>query len=210
MTDTNGRILHRAACYDLLMWLYTVGREGRFRDGLLALVPAQPGDCVLDVGCGTGSLAIAAKRRVGATGTVCGIDASPAMIARAMKKARRRGVDVEFQQALAEALPFPDAQFDVVLSTVMLHHVPRTARQRCAVEMGRVVKPGGRVLAVDFGASTDNRRGVFARFHRHGHTKPDDLIALLTGAGLNRLDSGPTGASGLHFVLAARPIESGR
>jgi demethylmenaquinone methyltransferase/2-methoxy-6-polyprenyl-1,4-benzoquinol methylase/phosphoethanolamine N-methyltransferase len=68
--------------------------------------------------CGeTGSLALAAKRRVGATGEVVGIDASAEMIARATSKARRARVDVRFQNAVAEALPFPDARFDTVLST---------------------------------------------------------------------------------------------
>src|SRR5262249_24888189 len=100
MTVTTGRILHRAAGYDLLVWLLTRCSEPRFRDELLALARIQPGEYVLDVGCGTGSLAIAAKRHVGSTGTVHGIDASPSMIKRAAKKARRGGIDVEFQQAL--------------------------------------------------------------------------------------------------------------
>jgi hypothetical protein len=54
------------------------------------------------------------------------------MIARAGKKARKVGVEVVFQNALAETLPFPDGQFDAVLTTVMLHHLPRKPRQQCA------------------------------------------------------------------------------
>jgi ubiquinone/menaquinone biosynthesis C-methylase UbiE len=75
------------------------------------------GESVLDVGCGTGSLAIAARRRLGTDGKVFGIDASPEMIARATSKVARAGISVSFRVAVAEALPFPDAQFDVVLST---------------------------------------------------------------------------------------------
>jgi len=120
-----GLVLHAAATYDLLIWLVTLGRERAFREKMLRLAHLKTGEAVLDVGCGTGSLAIAAKRQVGAAGTVCALDASPEMIARAEKKARRAGADVVFKKALAQSLPFPDAQFDVVLTTIMLHHLPK-------------------------------------------------------------------------------------
>src|SRR6476661_1203205 len=105
MRETTGRVLHRAAGYDLLVWLLTRGREARFRDRLVTLARVQSGESILDVGCGTGSLAIAAKHRVGAAGQVYGVDASSEMIGRASKKARKRGIDVVFQLAIAEALP---------------------------------------------------------------------------------------------------------
>lgn len=205
---TTGRVLHRAAGYDFLVWLITGGRERRFREQLLSLARLQHGELVLDVGCGTGSLAIAAKRQVGPTGSVDGIDASPKMIARAVKKARKADVDVVFRQALAEALPFPDGHFDVVLSTVMLHHLPRKARQGCASEIRRVLKPGGRVLAVDFGSPSHAKRSLIAHFHRHGYTKLEDIIALLTGAGLETIESGAVGIKDLQFVLAGRLREA--
>jgi len=209
MRETTGRVLHRAAGYDLLVWLLTRGREARFRDRLVTLARVQSGESILDVGCGTGSLAIAAKHRVGAAGQVYGVDASSEMIGRASKKARKRGIDVVFQQAIAEALPFPDAQFDVVLSTVMLHHLPRPAREACAREMRRVVKPGGRVLAVDFGAPSHGHRGLISHFHRHGHTKPNDLMALLAAADLERIECGLVGMMDLHFALTTRPLTVG-
>jgi SAM-dependent methyltransferase len=68
------------------------------------------------IGCGTGSLAIAAKRSAGLFGSVYGIDASPEMIARARKKARKAGVDVTFTNGVVDGLPFPDEHFDAVLS----------------------------------------------------------------------------------------------
>jgi ubiquinone/menaquinone biosynthesis C-methylase UbiE len=98
------------------LWLVTRSRELGFREKVLQLARLEPGQSVLDVGCGTGTLAIAAKRQVGPTGTVCGIEASPEMIARANRKARKTGVGVVFENGLAEALPFPDAHFEVVLS----------------------------------------------------------------------------------------------
>ncbi len=203
--STTGLLLHGAARYDLLVWLVTLGRERVFREKVLRLARLEPGESVLDVGCGTGTLAIAAKRHVGPTGTVYGIDASPEMIARAGKKARKAGVEVVFKNGLAEALPFPDAQFDAVLTTVMLHHLPRNARQQCACEMRRVLKPGGRVLAVDFGGAQE-RGSLLAHFHRrHGHVSLRDIIAVLGEGGLNSVESGAVGISNLQFVLATAP-----
>src|SRR5215472_12750485 len=134
---TSGIVLHSPIFYDLTVWLAFLGKEHAFRNKVLNLARVAPGESLLDVGCGTGTLAITAKRRVGPTGTVNGIDASPEMLARAEKKAKRAGVAVSFTKGLAEALPFPNAQFDVVLSTVMLHHLPLEARLGCANEMRR-------------------------------------------------------------------------
>lgn len=204
---TTGRVLHWAFRYDLLVWLVSLGRERHFRDKTLDLAHLKPGESVLDVGCGTGTLAIAAKRRVGAQGSVRGIDASPEMIARAQKKANNAGIDVLFQNGLAEGLPLPDGQLDVVLATMMLHHLPRKPRQQCALEIRRVLKPGGRVLAVDFAAGTKQRKWLAKHFHaRHGRVAPEDLIALFTEAGLRLLANGPLGVGDMHYVIAASPV----
>lgn len=160
MSNTSGAVIHWAARYDLLINLLTLGGERRFRERLLGLARIGPGESVLDIGCGTGTLAIAAKRRVGTSAVVHGIDASPEMIARARRKATRAGTPVAFEIALAQSLPFPDGQFDVVLSTVMLHHLPRAARPEAILEARRVLKPGGRLLAVDFGGGAGGRKGL--------------------------------------------------
>src|ERR1035438_3202485 len=128
-------------------------------------------------------LPIAVRRQVGTTGTVYGVDASPEMLARANKKARKAGVEIVLKNGLVESLPFPDAHFDVVLSTVMLHHLPGKLRRQCAGEIRRVLKPGGRVLAVDFGTSPA-QRGIVAHFHRHGHVSLAEIIAIFTEKGL--------------------------
>jgi ubiquinone/menaquinone biosynthesis C-methylase UbiE len=201
---TTGLVLHRAArFYDFMVWVAMPGRERFFREKVIDLARVKPGESILDVGCGTGTLAIAAKRRVGPTGEVYGIDASPEMVARASRKAEKAMVEVVFKSGVVEALPFPDAHFDVVLSTLMLHHLPRKAREQCALEIRRVLKPSGRVLAVDFGGSERKKRGVLANFHhRHGHVKLSDMIAVLSGAGLNSVESGAVGIKDLNFVLA--------
>jgi ubiquinone/menaquinone biosynthesis C-methylase UbiE len=199
---TKGRVLHSAVGYDLLPWLLLLGRERAFRERLVRLARLEPGQSVLDIGCGTGSLAIAAKRRGGRSGTVEGIDASLAMVARARRKASKAGVDVPFTSGVVEALPFPDGHFDAVLSTVMLHHLPREARQQCAREMRRVLKPGGRVLAVDFGGAAGDRKSLLEHFHRHGRIDVHDIVKLLSEAGLEIVESGPVGVRNLNFVLA--------
>lgn len=202
---TTGILLHRAALYDLQVWIATLGRARRFREDLVRLARLQPGESVLDVGSGTGSLAIAAKRRVGPSGTVAGIDASPEMLDRARQKARKAGLDTRFEDGVAETLPFPDDSFDVALATVMLHHLPKKARRQCAHEIRRVVKPGGRVLAVDFAESSSARKGFLAHVHRHGNVTLPELIDLFTEAGFQPIESGPVGISNLQFVLSAAP-----
>jgi ubiquinone/menaquinone biosynthesis C-methylase UbiE len=198
---TSGRVLHWAAGYDVLVWLLTRRSDRAFREQLLRPAHLAAGESVLDIGCGTGTLAIVAKGQVGAHGKVFGIDASPAMIARASSKAAKAGIDVRFETAVVERLPFPDAQLDVVLSTLMFHHLPRKLRQQCAVEIRRVLKPGGRVLVVDFGRP-QSKSGLLAHFHRHGYVDPAEIVTLLDEVGLRRVESAAVGINSLHYVLA--------
>jgi ubiquinone/menaquinone biosynthesis C-methylase UbiE len=100
---TTGAVLHRAALYDLLVWLLMLGQERVFREKVVRLARLTSGESVLDVGSGTGTLAMAAKRLVGPKATVYGVDASPEMIARARNKAMKAGVEVVFDNAVAEA-----------------------------------------------------------------------------------------------------------
>src|SRR6266700_1032005 len=202
VSKTTGIVIHRAFLYDLFVWLASLGRERTYREKALDLAKLKAGESVLDIGCGTGTLAIAAKRRVGPTGKVSGVDASPEMLARAARKANRADAEVAFKDGIVEALPFPDGQFDAVLSTVMLHHLGPKARQQCAREVRRVQKPGGRVLAVDFARPAEGRRGLLDHFHHHGYINSHDLVVLLTDAGLNTVESGPLGIGDLQFALA--------
>lgn len=200
---TSGIVLHSPFFYDFTVWLGLLGKEHTFRDKTLELARIAKGESVLDVGCGTGTLAIAAKRRVGTVAAVYGVDASKEMLARAEKKARNAQVEVSFKNALAEALPFPAAQFDVVLSTVMLHHLPQKTRTQCANEIRRILKPDGRVLIIDFEGFSEQKRTLLSHFHRpHGHVRLGDIVALLSDAGFRTVESGPVGIRDLQFVLA--------
>ena len=200
-THSQRGVISWARRYDLLVSLITLGRERRLRERILDRAPITVGDVVLDIGCGTGTLAVAAARRVG-PGLVYGIDPSPQMIARAHHKANRAAARAAFVLSRAEALPFANATIDVVLSTVMLHHMNRVARTECMREVARVLATGGHILAVDFGSG--QQRGFLAHFHRHSRFNLADLVAMQTEAGLEIVDAGPLGIGPLLFVLGKK------
>lgn len=203
-------VLHsHASYYDAVARLLTLGHGKTVHARLVQLAGLTPGEQILDVGCGTGSLALIAQVRVGAGGTVDGIDASPEMIERAARKAQRRRVPVNFQVAAVEALPFPDRSFDVAFSTLMLHHLPRSLRRACVREIARVLRPGGRILIADFQAPSRRSSGWLARLHRHGSVPAEEIRALLVDTGFRVLESGDVGVSNLHFTMAAWEAAAG-
>jgi ubiquinone/menaquinone biosynthesis C-methylase UbiE len=202
-STSKSAVLHSAARhYDLLAWLLTFGRERVLRERLIDIAGIAAGETVIDIGCGTGSLAVAAKRRVGRLGRVLGIDASSEMIAQARAKSLKSGLDVEWQVARAEAIPVPDSSVDVVLSTLMMHHLPRAVRRIVADEIRRVLKPSGRALVVDFEPPAKRGGGLISRLHRHGHVPAREIRETLLHAQLRTIDMGSVGASDLHFAVA--------
>ena len=142
---------------------------------------------MLDVGCGTGTLAIEVQRRVGSAGRVVGIDPSAEQIARARAKAARRNLPIEFQIGVIEQLAFPDQTFDVVLSTLMMHHLPASLKRQGLVEIARVLKPGGRLVIADF-TRKQERAGQAARFHAGGSSL-HELAALVADAGFTQVET---------------------
>ncbi len=119
-----------------------------------SLGPIRAGESVLDLGCGAGFDAFIAAQLVGPAGRVVGIDLSPEMLAVARAGQAEAGFpEVEFREASVEALPFPDASFDVALSNGVLNLVPdKPAALR---EIFRVLRPGGRLQACDIGLVGD-------------------------------------------------------
>ncbi len=109
---------------------------------VLERVSPRPGERVLDVACGTGIVARRAARLVGDGGRLVGVDPSPAMLTVARSTAVSEGVSVEWQEGMAEALPFPDGSFDLALCQMGLQFFPD--KQAGLGEMRRVLVPGGR------------------------------------------------------------------
>jgi ubiquinone/menaquinone biosynthesis C-methylase UbiE len=147
---SHDRLIHWARAYDLVIGL--LGRRGsRLRAMFADDLQLRPGDRVLDVGCGTGRLAMVFGDRVAPGGSVDGIDAAAEMIKRATGRASKHGMPVTFQVALAQQLPFPDVTFDAVACILALHHVADDDQLTAVQEMYRVLKPGGRLLIAEFG-----------------------------------------------------------
>jgi SAM-dependent methyltransferase len=134
-----------------------VHRGGPDLDAMLAAGVATGCERVLDVGCGPGATALAFAARVA---SVVALDLTPAMLAQARAQAAERGLDnVRFEQGNAEALPFPDASFDVVTSRLAAHHVADP--QAMVREAARVLAPGGMFLLSDTIAPEDSARDTF-------------------------------------------------
>lgn len=200
-------LIRWARVYDL--WNGLLGRRGkRLRAMVADDLELQPGDRVLDVGCGPGRLAIAFAERVGPTGSVDGIDAAVEMINRASSLARKRGVVATFQVAYAQQLPFPDATFDAVACTLALHHVAGDDQPTAVGEMYRVLKPHGRLLIAEFHKS-QGRRPAGPRWLRHsGEDMLDKAVGLVHASGFADVASGSTNLSWLGKITARKPATS--
>lgn len=108
----------------------------------------EPGDVVLDVGCGAGIDTILAAQRVGPTGRVLALDFLPEMLARTAAAAGEAGLEnVELVEGEMEAIPLPDASVDAVISNGVLNLSPRKAR--AFAELARVLRPGGKLCVSD-------------------------------------------------------------
>ncbi len=147
--QTEGKLIRWAPYYDFMVEVTSLGHASMLRRMTVDNAQIGPGDNVLDVGCGTGDVALLARTRTKA-GQIHGIDPSPEMIAVARSKATRKKLDVDFRVGVIEALPFPDASLDVVTSSLMMHHLPKDLKVRGLAEVYRVLKPGGRLLIADF------------------------------------------------------------
>lgn len=165
-TTTQGDTIGPARAYEAFAGLFFAGRRRRAFARLVELSGARPGDRVLDVGCGTGYLTrLAAAAVAPGGGSTVGIDPSPTVVDYARRKTRDDACS--YAIGVAEALEAPDASFDVVVTSLAIHHIPAELRPAALREMFRVLRPGGRLLVADF-RPPRNRPG------RH-------LIGALTG-----------------------------
>jgi ubiquinone/menaquinone biosynthesis C-methylase UbiE len=187
--------------------LLTLGKENTLRRQMIQQAAIGRGATVLDVGCGTGTLTLLAKTEAGDRGQVYGIDASPEMIAVARQKAQRQQQALNFQIGVIEALPFSDGMFDVVLSSLMFHHLPSDLRQRGLTEIYRVLKPGGCLLVVDMKRPTTllQRIGIMALAHHQLNTDVHDLLPAMEQIGFVGNQAGSMSWSVLGFVRGNHP-----
>lgn len=162
--------------YDVTNQVLSFGVHRLWRRTAVKASCVKSGDRVLDCATGTGDLALAFKRAVGPTGSVLGTDFCQEMLEPAAPKAARAGLEVRFEVADAMALPYPDASFDVASIAFGIRNVDDPVR--CLQEMGRVVRPGGRVVVLEFGQPT----GAFgALFRLYSRVVMPAVGGLLTG-----------------------------
>lgn len=129
-------------------------REREFKNRLLEQAGPGSGQRILDIGCGTGTLALLVKERV-PEADVVGVDADPEILERARAKAAAAGVEVQFDRALSTELPYEDESFDLVLSTLFFHHLTGDNKRRTATQIARILRAGGELHVADFGPPAD-------------------------------------------------------
>lgn len=193
--------------YDLSAAVLFGGTRRRSYGQLLRAGGVKSGDRVLDIGCGPGFFARMLAQAVGAEGSVVGIDAAPEMIEYAGRKARRLA-NCRFQPGTAESLAFADASFDVVVSSLMMHHLPDEIRLKAAHEMRRVLRPGGTLLLADFTIPQRGGWRLVASITGHaGDTwrrRMTPLEPLVAEADFTEARSGDA-PPWLHYVRATKP-----
>lgn len=193
-------------------------RDRALKRRVLAHARIGEGDAVLDVGCGTGTLA-AAVARAAPGATVSGIDADPEILRKARARADAAGLAIEFAHGRGDSLPHDDASFDVVLSTLFFHHLPDEGKRAAANEIVRVLRPGGRAVVGDLGRPQDPLMRAAVRLtvqaldgiETTAASVRGELPGILASAGLDAVAvrermRTPTGS--YEVITAARPLSA--
>ena len=193
--------------YDSYMKKMTFGREHILREETVRLAQIVPGNSVLEVGCGTGTLTLAAKRQAGPSGKVFGIDIIPGMIEASQHKATEAKEDIIFQLGSIDNIPFPEKYFDVVMCSFMIFHMSETTMRKGIAEIHRVLKPQGRWLVLDLALPPQPFQRFIAQRLFGGMLGHDlhELLPLMEAAGFSKIEIGQAkfrvvGLSVLGFV----------
>jgi ubiquinone/menaquinone biosynthesis C-methylase UbiE len=187
--------------YDPFTWLLGAPRVHR---RLVVLAGIEPGHRVVDIGCGTGNVALRAQR-MHPEAEVVGIDPDPLALARAQRKAERRGLPVRWDRAKAGELPYPDESADRVLSAFMFHHLDDAEKRRTLAEVRRVLRPGGQLHLVDVAGHQHGRVGRRMQdSERLRDNAGDGIPDRMREAGLTDVRTGERGRLGTTFYRASR------
>lgn len=192
-------------------------RERRFKQALMMQARLAAGQRVLDLACGTGTLALWIKQRHPDL-EVNGIDGDTKILEIAGRKAMKAGVSIEFEHGLSDRMPYADASFDRVLSSLFFHHLSWQQKVRTAREIHRVMRPGAELHVADWGrASGPVMRGAFLAIQLlDGFSNTRDnvdgrLVALFQAAGfaeVSQQQSFATVFGTLALYRAVRPSRS--
>jgi ubiquinone/menaquinone biosynthesis C-methylase UbiE len=179
--------------YDDYMKKVTLGREETLRKTTVELAGIKAGDSVLEIGCGTGTLTLAAKKQAGPSGKVCGIDIIPGMIEASQRKAAAAGEEITFQAGSIDQIPFPDNSFDEVLCSFMIFHMSAETRSKGIVEIQRVLKPRGKLLVLDLALPPQPLQRAIAKMAFKGMLEHEmqELLPVLEQTGFADITAGP-------------------
>ncbi|MBN8579227.1 MAG: class I SAM-dependent methyltransferase [Anaerolineae bacterium] len=189
--------------YDpLLKWIM---REETFKQGLLRQVGIVPAMQVLDLGCGTGTLTLMLKR-AHPDAVITGLDGDSQVLDIARQKSR--GMNIQWDEGLASALPYPDSTVDRVVTSLVIHHLSTEEKRRAFNEMYRVLKPQGQLHVLDFGAPHSAFTRLIAKYMRRLEETADNFDGLIPlfikEAGFGGVEEAK------HFVTIFGPLSSWR
>jgi ubiquinone/menaquinone biosynthesis C-methylase UbiE len=153
-------------------------RELELKRRLIVQARIEPGQRVLDLGCGTATLTILIKQ-LHPTVEVVGLDGDPKILAIAETKAAKAGVSLTLDHGLAFELPYPDSSFDRVVSSLVIHHLTIENKRRTFKEIYRVLRLGGELHVLDFGRPHNLYTSIVSPLIRRLEEAADNVQGLL-------------------------------
>ena len=198
-----------------------VVRARRWRPALLDAIAPAPGQRILDLGCGTGTLCLMVKARC-PDAMIIGVDPDPTVLSRARRKAEAAELDLPFIRASATDLPAQpplDRPVDVCVTSLMFHHLHPAQKRAALAEEMRMLKPGGRLLILDWGPpnTRTGRLGflitqLFDGFEATRDHASEAFLGMISEAGFSPVDElgrWPT-AVGTLCLYSARKADAAR